>query len=38
MGNLESILLNRTDCITYQAIPRPSSEEGTGWIGGNAPA
>lgn len=27
MGSLESFLLNRTDCITYQAIPGRSSEK-----------
>lgn len=38
MGSLDCFVLNRTDCITYQAIPSRSSEKGTGWIGGTAPA
>lgn len=37
MKNYTNILVERTDCILYYAVPCSSNEHGTGWIGGNAP-
>ncbi|EHB66030.1 MULTISPECIES: hypothetical protein [Paenibacillus] len=37
MENHTNYLVEKTDCILYYAEPSLSNEQGTGWIGGNAP-